>query len=175
MRKEALMTRETDAYDWNRRGRHRLRAPAAVVIDLPVPAASDAHLWVATIWPDDRAGGWARTLWEPEPSRRRWRRDRVRSRHASTTGAVVRNHGLLRARPLGHDPRPVPDPDRRVARRAAPPRARTIPPRATNRTAGGVDALRPDRPTTTTPPSPTPVDECCEPTAIPTNRRGDRE
>ena len=34
------MTRETDAYDWNRRGRHRLRAPAAVVIDLPVPAAS---------------------------------------------------------------------------------------------------------------------------------------
>ena len=61
------------SYDWNRRGRHRLRAPAAVVIDLPVPAASDAHLWVATIWPDDRAGGWARTLWEPDPSRQGWR------------------------------------------------------------------------------------------------------
>ena len=59
------------AYDWNRRGRHRLRTPAAVVIDLPVPTAVDAHVWVATIWPDAQAGGWARALWEPE-SRRGW-------------------------------------------------------------------------------------------------------
>ena len=61
------------AYDWNRRGRHRLRAPAGVVIDLPLPAAADAHVWVATIWPDAQAGGWARALWEPERSRRGWR------------------------------------------------------------------------------------------------------
>lgn len=61
------------SYDWNRRGRHRLRAPAAVVIDLPVPVASGAHRWVATIWPDEQTGGWARALWEPEPSRRGWR------------------------------------------------------------------------------------------------------
>jgi hypothetical protein len=53
------------SYDWNRRGRHRFRAPAAVVIDLPVPTASDAHLWVATIWPDEQTGGWARALWQP--------------------------------------------------------------------------------------------------------------
>jgi len=105
------------AYDWNRRGRHRLRAPAAVVIDLPVPTAVDAHVWVATIWPDDRAGGWARALWEPELSRRGWRLPMELAAGdviEFAAGAVVRNHGLLRARPLGHDPGPVPDPDRCV-------------------------------------------------------------
>jgi hypothetical protein len=61
-------------YDWNRRGRHRLRAPDGVVIDLPVPVAVNARVWVATIWPDDRvAGGWARAMWESDPIGRGWR------------------------------------------------------------------------------------------------------
>ena len=62
----------SSTYNWNRQGRHRLRAPAAVVIDLPVLVDSNAHLWVATIWPDEQTGGWARALWQPEPSRRGW-------------------------------------------------------------------------------------------------------
>lgn len=60
-------------YDYRRFGRHRLRAPAAVLVDLPVPAAATARLWVATIWPDPRApGGWARFAWPPEHERAGW-------------------------------------------------------------------------------------------------------
>ncbi len=55
-----------EAYDWSRRGRHRLRAPDAVIVELPVPVDATARVWVATIWPDPRVlGGWGRALWEP--------------------------------------------------------------------------------------------------------------
>jgi len=53
-------------YDWSRFGRHRLRAPASVVIDVPIPTAS--HISVSTGWPDARTpGGWARLPWELDP------------------------------------------------------------------------------------------------------------
>lgn len=60
-------------YDWARFGRHRLRAPIAVVLDLPVPVAPGARPWVATIWPDPHvAGGWARDVWDVDPERGGW-------------------------------------------------------------------------------------------------------
>lgn len=55
-------------YDWSRFGRHRLRAPASVVIEVPVPADASAQVWVASLWADPRApGGWARMLWDVDP------------------------------------------------------------------------------------------------------------
>jgi hypothetical protein len=71
------------------------------MIDLLAPAVSDAHPWVAMIWPDERAGGWTRALWPPDPSRRSWCRTmktapgdviEFGARHASTAGAVVRKN-----------------------------------------------------------------------------------
>lgn len=56
-------------YDFGRFGRHRLRAPNAAIIDLPVPVVAGAHVWVATIWPEPSAqGGWARQIWTLEPT-----------------------------------------------------------------------------------------------------------
>lgn len=53
-------------YDWSRFGRHRLRAPASVVIDAPVPTVS--HVSVSTVWPDTTMpGGWAQLPWEVDP------------------------------------------------------------------------------------------------------------
>lgn len=64
--------REPAGYDWAHYGRHRLRAPDAVIVELPVPVEASSQVWVATIWPDDRIpGGWARALWEP--TGRGWR------------------------------------------------------------------------------------------------------
>ena len=64
--------REPAGYDWAHYGRHRLRAPDAVNVELPVPVEASSQVWVATIWPDDRIpGGWARALWEP--TGRGWR------------------------------------------------------------------------------------------------------
>lgn len=62
------------AYDWGRFGRHRLRAPNATIIDLPVPIRGDATVWVATTWPDPaRPEGWARQVWTLDPvTRRGW-------------------------------------------------------------------------------------------------------
>lgn len=55
-------------YDWTRFGRHRLRTPAGVVVDVPFPTDTVSHAWVATAWPDARvAGGWARLPWQVEP------------------------------------------------------------------------------------------------------------
>jgi hypothetical protein len=52
-------------YDWSRFGRHRLRAPASAVIDLPVPTDPAVPVWVASVWPDPRApGGWGRRPWD---------------------------------------------------------------------------------------------------------------
>lgn len=57
------------SYDFGRFGRHRLRAPNAAIIDLPVPVAAGAQVWVATIWPDPHApGGWARQIWTLDPA-----------------------------------------------------------------------------------------------------------
>jgi hypothetical protein len=56
---------DTTVYDWNRFGRHRLRSPAAVVVDCPV--AFNANTWMATVWPDERSPeGWSRMLWCPD-------------------------------------------------------------------------------------------------------------
>ncbi|HWL41812.1 MAG TPA: hypothetical protein VNQ73_02625 [Ilumatobacter sp.] len=61
-------------YDWARFGRHRLRAPVAVLVDLPVPVAPDATVWVASIWTDPASGaGWARMVWDRDPERGGWR------------------------------------------------------------------------------------------------------
>lgn len=52
-------------YDWTHHGRHRLRAPDGVIVDLPVPVDAMSRVWVATIWPDQRVpGGWDRAVWE---------------------------------------------------------------------------------------------------------------
>lgn len=60
-------------YDYTRFGRHRLRTPNGAVIDLPVPTALAARVWVATIWPEPHASdSWARQLWVPEPTGRGW-------------------------------------------------------------------------------------------------------
>ncbi len=55
-----------EAYDWNRFGRHRLRAPGSELTELPLAEIGPALPWVASIWPDQRASdGWARMLWAP--------------------------------------------------------------------------------------------------------------
>lgn len=57
---------DAGAYDWSRFGRHRLRTPAAIVIDTPLALAGQA--WTATMWPDARLpGGWGRLVWELDP------------------------------------------------------------------------------------------------------------
>lgn len=43
----------SSSYDWARFGRHRFRAPAAVVVDNPLPPAGLG--WMATVWPDPGA------------------------------------------------------------------------------------------------------------------------
>ncbi len=62
----ALTDESQPGYDWARFGRHRLRTPAAVVIDAPFPFGPST--WMATIWPDSQvAAGWSRLLWHPDP------------------------------------------------------------------------------------------------------------
>jgi hypothetical protein len=52
------------SYDWTRFGRHRLRTPAAVVIDHPLDQAG----WAATVLADPtQPGGWSRLCWERTP------------------------------------------------------------------------------------------------------------
>lgn len=62
-------------YDFSRFGRHKLRAPNGAIIDLPVPVAVGAQVWVATVWPDPNVpGGWARQVWRLDPATGRgWR------------------------------------------------------------------------------------------------------
>ena len=58
------------AYDWTRFGRHRLRAPAGLVIDSPVGAAGAR--WLGTLWPGDNCGEWSRMLWTPDHTGGGW-------------------------------------------------------------------------------------------------------
>ena len=60
----------TASYDWSRFGRHRLRTPAAVVIDHPLDHAAG---WAATVWADPtQPGGWTRLCWDPAPTAGGW-------------------------------------------------------------------------------------------------------
>jgi hypothetical protein len=53
----------TTGYDWSRFGRHRLRAPAGVLIDSPV--GFTAASWLGTLWnAETEPCGWTRMLWE---------------------------------------------------------------------------------------------------------------
>lgn len=64
-------TPTTTGYDWSRFGRHRLRAPAGVLIDSPV--GFQAESWLGTLWPSDADPcGWARMLWHADHSRGGW-------------------------------------------------------------------------------------------------------
>jgi hypothetical protein len=89
------------SYDWSRFGRHRLRAPASVLIDVPIPTVS--HVSVASAWPDARVtGGWARQPWEADPrTGRGWVLPQqlaagdVIEFAANTVGGWVRWHGVL--------------------------------------------------------------------------------
>ncbi len=55
------------SYDWTRFGRHRLRTPAAVVVDSPL--SPTGQRWMATVWTDPGSpGGWGRMLWQPDPA-----------------------------------------------------------------------------------------------------------
>lgn len=89
------------SYDWSRFGRHRLRAPASVVIDVPVPTLPPVS--VSSVWPDAWVtGGWARLPWEAD-----WRTGRgwvlpqqlaagdVIEFAANTADGWVRWHGVL--------------------------------------------------------------------------------
>jgi hypothetical protein len=59
----AAATNASPGYDWTRFGRHRLRAPAGILIDTPL--AHRSGMWLGTLWPDHReTSGWARMLWE---------------------------------------------------------------------------------------------------------------
>lgn len=61
----------TPAYDWTRFGRHRLRAPAGVLVDSPLLVGP--HLWLGTLWPsDDEPCGWSRMLWHPDHDHGGW-------------------------------------------------------------------------------------------------------
>lgn len=92
---------DVGGYDWSRFGRHRLRAPASVVIDVPVLTGSCASL--SSVWPDIRVpGGWARLPWEVDPrTGRGWVLPQqlaagdVIEFAANTAGGWVRWHGLL--------------------------------------------------------------------------------
>jgi hypothetical protein len=56
-------------YDWARFGRHRLRTPAAVIIDHPLDPAG----WVATVWADpSEPSGWTQLCWEHTPVAGGW-------------------------------------------------------------------------------------------------------
>jgi hypothetical protein len=57
-------------YDWTRFGRHRLRAPAGVVIDSPLGFAGAG--WLSTLWPGGNEGGWSRMLWTPDDGAGGW-------------------------------------------------------------------------------------------------------
>jgi hypothetical protein len=92
---------DVGGYDWSRFGRHRLRAPASVVIGLPIPNAS--HSSVATVWPDvGMPEGWARLPWGLDPhTGRGWvlpqqlaSGDAIEFT-ATTAGGWVRWHGVL--------------------------------------------------------------------------------
>jgi hypothetical protein len=54
-------------HDWSRFGRHRFRAPDAVVVDVPVRVEPASRLWIATLWPDPRRPDqWTRLQWWPD-------------------------------------------------------------------------------------------------------------
>ena len=57
-------------YDWTRFGRHRLRAPAGLVIDSPVGVAAAG--WLGTLWLSENDRGWSRMLWTPDDAGGGW-------------------------------------------------------------------------------------------------------
>ncbi|MGE3836097.1 MAG: hypothetical protein AB7H43_15135 [Acidimicrobiia bacterium] len=91
------------SYDFGRFGRHKLRAPNAAIVDLPVPVVADAQVWVATIWPDRHpAAGWTRHLWTLDPTTRRgWQLPHqlaagdILEFGADTTAGLVRWYGIM--------------------------------------------------------------------------------
>ena len=96
---ERPSTAPHSGYDWSRFGRHRLRAPASVLIDSPLGAAGSG--WLGTVWPAGDSSGWARMLWTPNPNLGGWT---IPSRlaggdviefGADHDGHVVRWYGIL--------------------------------------------------------------------------------
>jgi hypothetical protein len=64
-------TARTPLYDWTRFGRHRLRAPAGVLIDSPL--GFEPNGWLGTLWPAAaEPGGWARMLWSADNTHGGW-------------------------------------------------------------------------------------------------------
>lgn len=58
-------------YDWSRFGCHRLRAPAATLVDSPL--GYDEHGWLATIWPAPASAlGWTRLVWSADSINGGW-------------------------------------------------------------------------------------------------------
>lgn len=89
----------TGGYDWSTFGRHRLRAPAGVLIDSPLGPAGSG--WLGTLWPVEEAGGWTRMLWTPDTNLGGWT---IPSRlaggdviefGADRAGRVARWYGIL--------------------------------------------------------------------------------
>lgn len=93
-------TPTTTGYDWSRFGRHRLRAPAGVLIDSPV--GFQAGSWLGTLWPSEAEPcGWARMLWQSDLARGGWL---IPNRLAGgdvlefgvvATGGIVRWYGIV--------------------------------------------------------------------------------
>jgi hypothetical protein len=53
--------------------RHVLRCGYDTLLDLPLIPAPDAHIWVATIWPDPtQPHRWGRLIWPPGAAGRGW-------------------------------------------------------------------------------------------------------
>jgi hypothetical protein len=60
-------------HDWSRFGRHRFRAPDAVVVELPVCVEPVSLVWVATLWPDPRTPDqWTRLHWRRDDALHGW-------------------------------------------------------------------------------------------------------
>ncbi|MFP5487467.1 MAG: hypothetical protein ACLGHQ_04085 [Acidimicrobiia bacterium] len=65
-------TTSPEGYDWSRFGCHRLRTPAATLVDSPV--GFHQYGWLATIWPaPDTPAGWTRLIWQADPVNGGWR------------------------------------------------------------------------------------------------------
>jgi len=86
-------------------------------------ARSERARWVGPPGLKTRPGDRARVA-APTPARRR-RRARVRCRRHRRSGGLVRDHGQLRSRPLGHRARPLRAPGRCLRRGPAPSRLET--------------------------------------------------
>ena len=97
--REHHTTESSHGYDWSRFGRHRLRAPAGVLIDSPLGPAGAG--WLGTLWPAGDAPGWTRMLWTPATDLGGWTIPRrlasgdVIEFGTDHVGQVVRWYGIL--------------------------------------------------------------------------------